>query len=291
MKIIKTIPGIKIEIKKQREQGRTIGFVPTMGALHQGHLSLVKACQKENDITVVSIFVNPAQFGPNEDFEKYPRDFQKDEHMLDELGVDIIFYPTKDEIYPLGYAAYVNVEKLDQVLCGKSRPTHFKGVATVVLKLFNIIKPDNAYFGRKDAQQAILLKKMVIDLNLDVGLKALPIIRDDDGLALSSRNVYLSKEEREAALNMPRALMQMEKQIRGGLLDATAIKAGIEAQLKKSPLIIIDYVEVVTLDRLEHFQKNSQDQEQHIELKNTLVAVAIKVGKTRLIDNIILGEI
>lgn len=289
MKIIKTIPEVKAEIRKHREQGRSIGFVPTMGALHRGHLSLVETCRKENDITVVSIFVNPTQFGPNEDFEKYPRDFQKDESMLNDLDVDIIFYPVKDDIYPPGYATFVNVEPLGQVLCGKSRPTHFRGVATVVLKLFNIIQPDRAYFGRKDAQQATLLKKMVVDLNLDVTLKALPIVRDSDGLALSSRNVYLSPGERAAALSMPRALEQAGKQIRAGLRNAAEIKAGIEAELKKTSLVTIDYVEVVTLDRLESY--NESPQGQPIDLKNTLVAVAIKVGKTRLIDNIILGEI
>lgn len=289
MKIINAIPDAKAEIKKHREQGRAIGFVPTMGALHKGHLSLVEACQKENDITIVSIFVNPAQFGPSEDFEKYPRDFQKDEGMLKELGVDIIFYPPKDEIYPPGFSTYVEVEKLGNVLCGKSRPTHFRGVATVVLKLFNIIKPDRAYFGRKDAQQAALLKRMVSDLNLDVILKALPIVRDTDGLALSSRNVYLSTEERTAALSLPRALLQAEKQIRDGMLNAAEIKANIETELRKNPLINIDYIEVVTLDRLGPFPESPRGQ--LIDIKNTLVAAAVKVGKTRLIDNIMLGEI
>lgn len=289
MKIIKTILAAKAEIRKHREQNRTIGFVPTMGALHKGHLSLVETSQKENDITVVSIFVNPAQFGPNEDFEKYPRDFQKDEAMLNELSVDIIFYPDKNEIYPPGYSTYVEVENLGNVLCGKSRPTHFKGVATVVLKLFNILNPDRAYFGRKDAQQAILLKRMVSELNLNVILKALPIVRDTDGLALSSRNVYLSPEERAAALHLPHALMQAEKQIRDGMQNAAEIKASIKTELKKNPLINIDYVEVVTLDRLEPFPGSSQ--EQLIDIKNTLVAAAVKVGKTRLIDNIMLGEI
>ncbi len=289
MKIIRTILEVQAEIRKRREQGRTIGFVPTMGALHQGHLSLVEACRKENDVTVVSVFVNPAQFGPNEDFEKYPRDFQKDESMLNELGVDLIFYPTKNEIYPPGYSTYVEVEKLGQVLCGKSRPTHFRGVATVVLKLFNIIQPDRAYFGRKDAQQAALVKRMVTDLNLDVTIKALPIVRDHDGLALSSRNVYLSPAEREAALHLPRALMQARERIQAGLKDAAEIKTGIETELRKIPLLAIDYVEVATLDRLEPFPESLGGQ--LINNNNTLVAAAVKVGKTRLIDNFILGEI
>lgn len=291
MKIIKTIPEVQAEIRKHREQGRTrtIGFVPTMGALHQGHLSLAETCRKENDVTVVSIFVNPAQFGPNEDFEKYPRDFQKDESMLKDLGVDLIFYPTKDEIYPPGYSTYVEVEKLGQVLCGKSRPTHFRGVATVVLKLFNIIKPDRAYFGRKDAQQAVIIKRMAAELNLDVTIKALPIVRDHDGLALSSRNVYLSPKEREAALHLPRALMQARERIQSGLKDAADIKTCIETELRNIPLLTVDYVEVVTLDRLEPFPGSPG--EQLIDSNNTLVAAAVKVGKTRLIDNFILGEI
>lgn len=291
MKIITTIPEVQAEIRKHREQGRTrtIGFVPTMGALHQGHLSLAETCRKENDITVVSIFVNPAQFGPNEDFEKYPRDFQKDESMLKELGVDLIFYPAKNDIYPPGYSTYVEVEKLGQVLCGKSRPTHFRGVATVVLKLFNIIKPDRAYFGQKDAQQAVLVKRMVSELNLDVTIRALPIIRDYDGLALSSRNVYLSPAEREAALHLPRALTQARERIQAGLNDAAQIKTAIETGLKNIPLLTVDYVEVVTLDRLEPFPQSPQGQ--LIDNNNTLVAAAVKVGKTRLIDNFILGEI
>jgi pantoate--beta-alanine ligase len=289
MKIIKRIPDIQMEIRKHREQGRTIGFVPTMGALHQGHLSLAETCRKENDVTVVSIFVNPAQFGPNEDFEKYPRDFQKDENILKELGVDLIFYPAKDDIYPPGYSTYVEVEKIGQVLCGKSRPTHFRGVATVVAKLFNIVKPDRAYFGRKDAQQAIIIKRMTADLNLGVAIKALPIIRDHDGLALSSRNVYLSPTEREAALFMPRALLQARERIQAGLHDAAQIKTGIEAELRKNPLLTIDYVEVVALDTLDAFPQTPQGQP--IDINNTLVAAAVKVGNTRLIDNFILGEI
>ncbi|MDQ1352830.1 MAG: Pantothenate synthetase [Acidobacteriota bacterium] len=289
MKIITSIPEVQTEIRKHRKQGQTIGFVPTMGALHQGHLSLAETCRKENDITVVSIFVNPAQFGPNEDFEKYPRDFQKDESMLKELGVDLIFYPAKDEIYPPGYCTYVEVEKLGQVLCGKSRPTHFSGVATVVLKLFNIIKPDRAYFGRKDAQQAVLVKRMVKELNVDVIIKALPIVRDHDGLALSSRNVYLSPAEREAALHLPQALIQAREQIQAGLKDAAQIKSVIETGLKNIPLLTVDYVEVVTLDRLEAFPVTPGGQ--LIDNNNTLVAAAVKVGKTRLIDNFILGEI
>jgi pantoate--beta-alanine ligase len=283
MKTIKTITGLKEERKKYRDD--TVGFVPTMGYLHQGHLSLVEQSKKENDITFVSIFVNPTQFAPTEDFTAYPRDLQKDENILRELGVDLVFYPDAEEIYPPGYATYVDVEKMSSVLCGKSRPTHFRGVATVVLKLFNIVTPDNAYFGQKDAQQVILLKRMTADLNLDVSIKTKPIVRDPDGLAMSSRNVYLSAAEREAALQLPRALRQAKDLIENGLSNVFEIKAGIENELKKSPLVTIDYVEVVTLDQLQ--QVSGYD----IDTRSTLVAAAVRVGKTRLIDNFILGEL
>ena len=286
MKIIRTIKEIKKEIRTLRTHGRTVGFVPTMGALHRGHLSLMEPCKAENDLTVVSIFVNPSQFGPGEDFDQYPRDLRRDEALLREQGVDILFYPDTAEIYPPGYATYVEVEKLGNVLCGKSRPTHFRGVATVVLKLFNIVKPDYAYFGQKDGQQAILLKRMAVDLNLDVTIKAMPIVRDEDGLAMSSRNVYLSAEEREAALCFPRALREAKERIGSGLEDAPGIRAFIEAEIKKSPLVTVDYIEVVTLDTLEPFPES-----QLIDKNNTLVAGAVRVGKTRLIDNFILGEI
>lgn len=280
---------MKKEIQTLRTDGRTVGFVPTMGALHRGHLSLLEPCKGENDLTVVSIFVNPSQFGPGEDFDRYPRDFRRDEALLREQGVDILFYPDTAEIYPPGYATYVEVEKLGNVLCGKSRPTHFRGVATVVLKLFNIVRPDNAYFGRKDGQQVILLKRMSVDLNLDVTIKAMPIVRDEDGLAMSSRNVYLSAEEREAALYFTRALREAKERIGSGLENAPGIKAFIEAEIKKSPLVTVDYIEVVTLDTLGPFPEGPEGQV--IDKNNTLVAGAVRVGKTRLIDNFILGEI
>lgn len=289
MKIIGTIEEIKKEIRTFRMHGRTVGFVPTMGALHRGHLSMLEPSKSENDLTVVSIFVNPSQFGPNEDFDRYPRDLRRDEALLRERGVDILFYPDTAEIYPPGYSTYVEVEKLGNVLCGKSRPTHFKGVSTVVLKLFNIVKPDIAYFGRKDAQQAILLKRMAVDLNLDVTIKGMPIIRDEDGLALSSRNIYLSAEEREAARHFPRTLTEAKARIGSGLRDAGLIKAFIDTEIKKSPLVTVDYIEVVTLDTLEPFTRGPEGQV--IDMNNTLVAGAVRVGKTRLIDNFILGEI
>jgi pantoate--beta-alanine ligase len=283
MKTILSIDPLKNELKKLREQNRSIGFVPTMGFLHEGHLSLVRESKKENDRTVVSIFVNPAQFAPHEDFDSYPRDMKKDSEMLEEMGVDILFCPAAAEIYPGGYATYVEVEKLGNVLCGKSRENHFRGVTTVVLKLFNIVGPTRAYFGRKDAQQAIIIKKMVTDLNLDVVIRTAPIARDVDGLALSSRNVYLSAEERKAALQMPAALQRAKAKIDEGFRDALAVKKMIREELKKNPSIEIDYVEVASLDRLEDAVV--------INPGNTLVAAAIRVGKTRLIDNFILGEI
>jgi len=283
MKIIRTIDEIKKELEKYRRQGKTIGFVPTMGALHNGHLSLVEQCRKENDIAVVSLFVNPAQFEPHEDFNTYPRDLERDEKLLRERGVDILFSPGLNEIYPGGYLTYVEVEKMGKVLCAKSRPHHFRGVATIVLKLFNIVNPGYAYFGRKDAQQAIIIKKMVKDLNLDVIIKTMPIIRDPDGLALSSRNVYLTSEEREAALNLPGALQKIKSEIDKGLRDVSVVKDMFQKEVKKSPLVKVDYLAVVSLDQLEEVDE--------IDTGNTLVAAAIRLEKTRLIDNFILGGI
>jgi pantoate--beta-alanine ligase len=282
MKIFETINQLR-EVLRKYKSGQTIGFVPTMGYLHQGHLSLVEQSKKENDVTVVSIFVNPEQFGPGEDFDSYPRDAEGDEHLLRELEVDVVFYPAVKEIYPGDYATYVEIEKLGTVLCGKSRPTHFRGVTTVVLKLLNIVSPTCAYFGRKDAQQAIIIKKMVKDLNLDVSIQTLPIVRDPDGLALSSRNAYLSAEERKAALGLSRGLKKAKIEIDHGLRDASVVKEFIQKEISKYPLVTIDYVEVVSLDTLEKIKT--------ITIDNTLVAGAIWAGKTRLIDNFILGEI
>ncbi len=289
MKLIKATAEIKKDMKKHRFRGRSIGFVPTMGTLHQGHLSLVEQSKKENNITVVSIFVNPTQFAPGEDFAAYPRDFETDKKALRELGVDILFLPGGREIYPDGYSTYVEVEKPGQVLCGRTRPTHFRGVTTVVLKLFNIVTPDNAYFGRKDAQQAVIIKKMVKDLDLDVTIRTLPIVRAADGLALSSRNTYLSRDEREAALALSRGLRKAEQFVGDGLRKAADIKQIIEKELETGELIKIDYIEVVSLTTLEPFDAGNKDAE--IDVNNTLTAAAIWVGKTRLIDNFILGDI
>ena len=281
MKIIKKIDQIKKELREAGD--KSIGLVPTMGYLHEGHISLIRRCKEENDVTVVSIFVNPSQFGPGEDFDSYPRDLDKDKILLQDLGVDVVFSPDADEIYPENYSTFAEVEKLGKVLCGNSRPTHFRGVVTIVLKLFNIITPQNTYFGQKDAQQAIIIKKMVKDLNLDLKVKILPIIRDKDGLALSSRNAYLSVEEREAALLLPRALDKARSRINEKNYVSSKILEEIKKELNKSELVEIDYVEIVDLDKLQKIDK--------IEEGNTLVAAAIRVGKTRLIDNFVLGEI
>jgi pantoate--beta-alanine ligase len=283
MKTIETIDQLRNDLKKSRLAGQSIGFVPTMGYLHQGHLSLVEQSKKENRKTVVSIFVNPIQFGPEEDFDRYPRDNQRDEQLLKKLKVDWIFYPSIKEIYPEKYKTYVEVEKMGGVLCGKSRPTHFRGVVTVVLKLLNIVSPTRVYFGRKDGQQAIIIKKMVKDLNLDVHIKTVPIVRDSDGLALSSRNVYLSVEQRKSALCLSQALGKIKREIEKGLRDARVVKDLLQQEINKYPLVAIDYLEVVSLDDLEQLDT--------IKMDNTMVAGAIWVGKTRLIDNFILGEI
>jgi pantoate--beta-alanine ligase len=262
---------------------RSVGLVPTMGYLHRGHLKLVEQSLAENDVTVVSIFVNPTQFGPGEDFGRYPRDLERDKRLLEEQGVDIVFFPSAGELYPEGYLTYVEVESLGGVLCGASRPGHFRGVVTIVLKLFNIVRPHRAYFGRKDAQQAVIIKKMARDLHVPVDIRTIPILRDEDGLALSSRNSYLSEEERAAALHLPGALEEARKRIAGGSRDAAELKRLIRERVTRSPLVKTDYVEIVSLDRLQPLGT--------VDMSNTLAAAAIWAGNTRLIDNFILGEL
>jgi len=281
MKVITKINDLKENLKN--ELNKSIGFVPTMGYLHEGHLSLIKESLKENDKTIVSIFVNPTQFSPNEDFTSYPRDITRDENLLKELGVDYLFYPSIDEIYDKNHKTYIIVEELSNKLCGKSRPTHFRGVTTIVLKLFNIVKPTNAYFGRKDAQQAIIIKRMTTDLNLDIKIKTMPIVRDVDGLALSSRNVYLSPEERMSAIKLNLSLTKAKSMIKSNILNSEEIKRAIEDVLNNDKNIKIDYIEIVDLINLEPLKT--------INLNNTLVAIAAWVGNTRLIDNFVLGEI
>jgi pantoate--beta-alanine ligase len=281
MKICRTIESLAAELSRCGHKG--VGFVPTMGFLHAGHLSLVEKCRQENDLAVVSIYVNPSQFGPNEDLNRYPRDSERDIALLEKERTDLLFMPDSREIYPSGYATYVRVEGLESLLCGKSRPGHFRGVATVVLKLFNLVGPQRAYFGQKDAQQAIIIKKLVSDLHLPVQVRVLPIVRDADGLALSSRNVYLAKAERLAARHLPQALAAAAVMIDNGVGDVPTLKKNIAEELAKDSLIDIDYIAVVRLQDLADLAV--------IEHGNTLIAVAIQVGKTRLIDNFLLGDL
>jgi pantoate--beta-alanine ligase len=262
---------------------KSIGFVPTMGFLHTGHLSLVEKCRQENDLAVVSIYVNPSQFGPDEDLNRYPHDPERDIALLEKEKNDLLFMPDSGEIYPPGYATYARVEGLESVLCGKSRPGHFRGVATVVLKLFNLIGPQQAYFGQKDAQQAIIIRKLVKDLHLPVQIRVLPIVRDPDGLALSSRNVYLAPAERLAARHLPQALDAAAVLIDNGIGDAAVLKKTMAEELAKDRLIQIDYIAVVRMQDLADLAV--------IQPGNTLIAAAIRVGKTRLIDNLLLGDL
>jgi pantoate--beta-alanine ligase len=281
MRTVTTIAGMKAAGIEAKAKGQTIGLVPTMGYLHEGHLSLVRECLKSADVTVVSIFVNPLQFGPHEDFRRYPRDPEQDAALLEKEGVDILFLPENREMYPEGYRTSVEVAGLQEKLCGRSRPGHFKGVATVVLKLFNIVRPDYAFFGQKDAQQVVILRKMVEDLNADVEIRAMPIIRDPDGLAMSSRNSYLSAEERRAALVLSRSLGQARRMFEKGERAAGPIRERLLRTIASEPLARIDYAEVVDPSSLEPVERIDGA---------ALVALAVYFGKTRLIDNTILGS-
>ena len=279
MKVVDTIPRMSTLVKIFKKEGKSISLVPTMGYLHEGHLSLVKAARKHTDVVVMSIFVNPIQFGPKEDFEKYPRDLKRDEELATAAGVDIIFHPSANDMYPAGYSTYVNVERLTDGLCGALRPGHFKGVATVVAKLFEIIRPDIAYFGQKDAQQAIVIKKMAKDLNMGVEIKIMPTVREPDGLAMSSRNVYLSAGERKDALVLYEALKKAEELIGSGERDTKKIVKAMEGMIKSVPTAKIDYVSIVDTANLKEVRSITGE---------VLVALAVFIGKTRLIDNIIL---
>ena len=279
MKIITQMNEMRSIVKDIKSQGMSIGFVPTMGYLHEGHLSLVRESLRKADVTVVSIFVNPAQFGPREDFKEYPRDLNRDSDILKREGVDYLFTPVTDEMYPGGYKTNVEVHDLQDKLCGRSRPGHFRGVCTVVLKLFNIINPDISFFGQKDAQQEIILKRMVQDLNLEMKIEVLPIIREEDDLALSSRNTYLSQEERKAALSLSKSLKEAQSMIENGQRDSEAIIKRMIEIINMEPLAKIDYVEIVDLDKLNPVTR--------IE-KEALVALAVFIGEVRLIDNTIL---
>lgn len=279
MRIIDNIQEIKEAVDKINKEGKTIGFVPTMGYLHEGHQSLMKKARQENDVVILSIFVNPVQFGVGEDYETYPRNLEKDSQLAESEGVDIIFHPKTLEMYPKGYKSYVEVEEITKGLCGASRPGHFRGVTTVVTKLFNIVKPNRAYFGQKDAQQVAVILQMTKDLNMDVEIVSCPIVRESDGLAMSSRNTYLNSEERKAALVLSRTLFLAKEKIEKGEKDSNIIFDTIRSIIDSEPLAQIDYIEIVNGDSL--------DKIQIIEGK-ILIALAVRIGKTRLIDNILM---
>lgn len=279
MFIIKTIKKLKKGISKIKKSGQSIGFVPTMGFLHNGHLSLVRASKKENKRTIVSIFVNPLQFGPKEDLDKYPRNEKKDIKLLKKEDVDILFIPAVGELYPNGFKAAVSVKELSEVLCGASRPGHFDGVCTIVTKLFNLVEPDTAYFGQKDAQQLIIIKKMAEDLNMNIKIKSAPTVRERDGLAMSSRNAYLSSEERTQAPILYQSLLKAKETINRKTTSSDKIISAMREMIlkKTNGKSKIDYIEIRDTDTLEKIEKING---------NTLIALAVKFGKARLIDNI-----
>ena len=279
MNIIKTVEEMIQAMRAEKARGRKIGFVPTMGFLHEGHLSLVRLAGAEADVTVVSIFVNPIQFGPKEDLKSYPRDFERDAALLKAEGTDYIFAPADGDMYPPSHRTFVEVADLQTRLCGRTRPGHFRGVCTVVLKLFEIVRPDLAVFGQKDAQQALILKRMVADLNVPVRMIIAPIVREPDGLAMSSRNTYLNAEERRAALVLSRCLAEARRLTAGGERRAVEVLAGMKAMIAAEPLARLDYVEAVDPETLTPVD----------ELRpGTLIALAVYVGRTRLIDNIVI---
>lgn len=269
--------------KIRREQDRTIGLVPTMGALHEGHLSLVREARRMCDVVVVSVFVNPAQFGPGEDFERYPRDLTKDTALLTDYNVDYIFAPTVEEMYPKGFATYITVEGLSEQLEGASRPGHFRGVATVVTVLLNTVRPDFAFFGQKDAQQALIIRRLVKDLAFDTEIVILPTVREDSGLAISSRNLYLTSEEQTAASVIHRALTQAKTAYKDGERSAGRIAILVRSTIETEPLARVDYVTVADAETMERLEK--------LDEKPILIAVAAYIGKTRLIDNTILNKV
>lgn len=280
MKIVSTIEEVRAQVSAWKKEGKTVGFVPTMGYLHEGHMSLIDAAG-ENDKVVVSIFVNPMQFGPNEDLASYPRDLDHDAKMCEEHGVDLIFHPTPEEMYGDHFYSYVDMNVLTQELCGLSRPVHFRGVCTVVAKLFNIVTPDRAYFGQKDAQQLAIIKRMVKDLNMPLTIVGCPIIREEDGLAKSSRNTYLSAEERKAALVLSRSIFLGKELVEKGEKDCKKIIAAMTEEIEKEPLAKIDYVKIVDLGTMQQIETITG---------GILTAIAVYIGKTRLIDNFMYGE-
>jgi pantoate--beta-alanine ligase len=277
MQLISDISEMQTASLLSKKKGERIGFVPTMGCLHEGHLSLIRAARRETDVVVVSIFVNPTQFGPGEDFERYPRCLERDEPLAEKAGADILFHPCAGDLYPADFSTYVDETKLSKTLCGRTRPGHFRGVTTIVLKLFNIVLPDVAYFGQKDAQQATIIRRMARDLNLPTRIQVLPIIRENDGLAVSSRNEYLSSNERRQATVLHASLMEAQQLIRDGETESRKIKERMKERIKSAEDARIDYVSIVDRDTLEEIEKLSG---------NVLIALAVFVGETRLIDNL-----
>ena len=279
MKIIEDIIEMQRYVTQLRWEGKIIGFVPTMGALHKGHLSLMEHAKNESDHVVVSIFVNPAQFGPKEDYKEYPRDMEGDTEKIESVGVDTLFIPYVSEIYPEGYRTYIEVKDLSDVMCGRARPGHLRGVATVVLKLFNIVKPHKAFFGQKDFQQTVIIKKMVEDLNSDVDVVVLPTVREEDGLAMSSRNQYLGPEERKSATVLYRSLEEARLLFNKGERSAELLRYTIIKIFKSEPSVLLEYVAIVNPKTLEEVKEAEE---------GTVIALAARIGKTRLIDNIVL---
>ncbi|HLK55096.1 MAG TPA: pantoate--beta-alanine ligase [Chthonomonadaceae bacterium] len=281
MRMFQQIGPLRTYLRGIREEGKTVGFIPTMGALHEGHLTLIRRAKSDCDLIVVSIFVNPTQFGPNEDFDAYPRRLMQDQQLTSGEGVDALFTPGVEEMYPAGYQTLVEVPELGKTLEGAVRPHHFRGVATVVTKLLNIVQPDRAYFGQKDYQQFLIIERLARDLNLSTDIAMIPTVRDPDGLALSSRNAYLSPEERSAAPVLIRALKQAEEMLVHGETNLATVRKAVEALLATEPLVVPEYVAFVHPDTLEPVNT----------LKNglTLVALAARLGNTRLIDNALIA--
>ena len=283
MKLVHTVAELREEVAQAKAQGLTIGLVPTMGALHEGHASLIAAANKENDFVVVSVFVNPTQFGPNEDLDAYPRTLEADCKLAEKMGANVVFAPSPKEMYPSSDDTWVEVTgDITKVLCGRTRPIHFRGVTTVVTKLFNLAQPDRAYFGQKDAQQVEVLKRMVKDLFFPLQLRVMPIIREADGLAKSSRNTYLSAAEHTAALVLSRSLKAAKAMYEAGERDAAKITAAVTADIGKEAMSNIDYVGIYALPGLEPVANPM--------VGSNLLAVAVKFGTTRLIDNVVLEE-
>ena len=280
MQIVSTVEEVRKQVKKWREEGLSVGLVPTMGYLHEGHKSLMDAARKDNDKVVVSIFVNPMQFGPTEDLATYPRDLDHDAALCESAGVDLIFHPEAEEMYEKDFCSFVDMTGLTEGLCGKTRPIHFRGVCTVVNKLFNIVTPDHAYFGQKDGQQLAVIKRMVRDLNMDIEIVGCPIVREEDGLAKSSRNTYLSSEERKAALILSKTVA-LGKELAKTEKDANKVVEAMKKNIETEPLAKIDYVEAVDALSMAPVEK----------LEGTcMLAMAVYIGKTRLIDNTLINE-